>query len=130
MGSESETAKLAIEKAGLKCVIKGGGGAVTDQMPKAGASVAENGVVVLYTAGESVENTVKVPNVIGNGNNITPSTVNSLITNSGLNISMKGIHEGNFTNCYAVSQSPAAGEMVPPGTVITVEFRYDEKRNG
>lgn len=129
IGSESEAAKLAIEKAGLKCVIKGGGGAVTDQMPKQGTNVSENGLVVLYTAGETVENTVKVPDVVGGGS-ITPSTVNNRIINAGLNIAMKGIHEGNFTNCYAVSQSPAAGEMVAPGTVITVEFRYDERLNG
>jgi stage V sporulation protein D (sporulation-specific penicillin-binding protein) len=129
IGSDSESAKTVIEKAGLKCVIKGSGGAVTDQIPKEGTSVAENGLVILYTAGEPVENTVKVPNVVGNGRT-SPSTVNTMITNSNLNISLKGIHEGNFTNCYAVSQSPAAGEMVPPGTVITVEFRYDEQRNG
>lgn len=129
IGSDVESAKTLIETAGLKCVVKGGGGAVIDQMPREGTSVAENGLVVLYTEGEAVENTVKVPDVIGNGKN-TPSNVNSKILNANLNIAMKGIHEGNFTNCYAVSQSPAAGEMVPPGTVVTVEFRYDETING
>lgn len=129
IGSDAQSAKTVIENAGLRCVIKGGGGAVTEQMPKEGTSVAENGVIVLYTDGEAVENTVKVPDVVGSGKT-SPSTVNNMIINNGLNIAMKGIHEGNFTNCYAVSQSPAAGEMVPPGTVVTVEFRYDEAQNG
>ena len=39
----------------------------------------------------------------------------------GLAISM-GL--GAAAGAVAVSQSPAAGEMVAPGTVVTVSFRY------
>lgn len=120
IGSDSEEAKTVIESLGVKCVIKGDGGAVTGQMPVKGSEVTDKGLVVLYTNDTAEENDVKVPNVA----NCSPSRANTIIINNKLNIAIKGIHNKDYTNCSVVSQSPAAGELVPPGTVITVEFRY------
>lgn len=122
IGSDSEEAKTVIENLGLRCIIKGEGGAVTDQIPAKGSVITDDGLVVLYTNGQTVEQNIKVPNVM----NYTPSAANRTIINSNLNISIKGIYDNNYTNCTVVSQSPSAGETVAPGTVIEVEFIYDE----
>jgi stage V sporulation protein D (sporulation-specific penicillin-binding protein) len=121
IGSEVSSARIVLEEMGVKCIVKGDGSVVTDQIPSAGSVITENGVIVLYTDGEAIEETVKVPNVI----NFTPSAANKAVINNNLNISIKGIFENDYTNCMVVSQTPAAGEYVAPGTVIEVLFRYE-----
>ena len=47
------------------------------------------------------------------------------LINNGLNIRIEGTQSyTSAAGAVAVSQSPAAGEMVAPGTVVTVSFRY------
>ena len=46
---------------------------------------------------------------------------NRTILNAGLNISVSGVSIDS-AGCMAASQSPAAGEEVEIGTVVTVEF--------
>ena len=38
----------------------------------------------------------------------------------------KGIFNGDYNNCRVVSQSINSGEYVLPGTVIELEFLYEE----
>ena len=67
-----------------------------------------------------------VPKVTGK----TAAAANQTLVNSGLNIKIEGskyYHEGESVT--VVSQSPAAGEVVPYGTVITVNFGYYEDRD-
>jgi beta-lactam-binding protein with PASTA domain len=54
-----------------------------------------------------------------------------MIINAGLNIRIEGTRNYlSGTGAVVVSQSPAAGELVPEGTVVTVTFRYlDETDN-
>ncbi|PKM61834.1 MAG: hypothetical protein CVU97_06675 [Firmicutes bacterium HGW-Firmicutes-21] len=123
VGSEVAAAKLVLENLGIKCVVKGTGAIITEQIPPAGSIISQNGMVVLYTDDTPPENTIKVPSVF----NLTPSAANKTIINNNLNISIKGIFGNDYTNCNVVSQSPAAGEYVAPGTIIEVEFRYTDQ---
>lgn len=121
IGSDVETAKIALKGLGVDCIVKGKGNIVTSQIPDVGTEITKDGVVVLYTDDTEVENTVRVPRVIS----LTPSVANRAIINNDLNILIKGIYDGDH-NCTVVSQYPAAGEHVAPGTVIEVEFRYKQ----
>ncbi len=114
--------KSEIESKNLKCVVKGSGATVTGQLPAPGTIIPEGGVIILYTDDEKPENTVRVPDVVGS----SPSAANKSITNNNLNIAMTGIFNDNYADCKAISQSPAAGEYVAPGTVITVNFLYGD----
>ncbi len=114
--------KILIEKLGLKCVIKGSGTTVVTQLPESGTVISEDGVIILYTEGSEIEPSVKVPNVIGS----SPTSAIKSMINSNLNISIKGIFNGDYNNCRVVSQSISGGEYVYPGTVIELEFLYEE----
>ena len=122
VGKPLDTAKKLIEDAGLKCIVRGDGDAVVSQLPAKGTVVSTDGVVILYTEGAEITADVRVPNVIGN----SPTTAIKTLVNSNLNVSVKGIFNGDYTNCRVISQSVMAGEYVLPGTVIELEFLYEE----
>ena len=85
------------------------------------------GKVILYAGNDIPEKTIKVPDVIGR----TAASANGMIINAGLNIRIEGTRNYlSGTGAVVVSQSPAAGEVVPEGAVVTVTFRYmDESDN-
>ncbi len=114
--------KALLEEAGVKCVVRGQGDVVVEQLPSAGTVISTDGVVILYTEGAEIEANVKVPDLL----NKSPSAAIKALLNSNLNISIKGIFNNDFTNCKVVAQSVKAGEYVLPGTVIEVEFLYEE----
>lgn len=117
---EITLAKEELEQLGIKCIVRGEGEVVTQQTPGAGQNISDNGVVVLYTEDTEIEATVKVPNIL----NSSPSNAIKTIQNNNLNFVLKGIYENDYTNCKAVLQSPPAGEYVPTGSIIEIEFRY------
>lgn len=121
-GTELDAAKEELAALGLKCVVRGSGSVVIDQMPKADTVVNKDGVVILYTEGATVTADAKVPDVIGN----SPSAAVRSLINSNLNVKINGIFNDDWTNCHVVSQSVASGEYVAPGTVIELEFLYEE----
>ena len=110
------------ETLGLKCVVRGSGDTVIDQMPHMETSVYKDGVVILYTEPGEIAANVKVPNL---KNNSPEAAIRSLVNNN-LNVSLSGIFNGDYKNCRVVSQTPEAGEYVLPGTVVTLEFLYEE----
>jgi beta-lactam-binding protein with PASTA domain len=61
---------------------------------------------------------VQVPDVF----NVTAETANRRITDAGLNINIVGGQRG----AAAYRQNPEAGEQVPRGTIITVDFRHSD----
>ena len=123
VGDDLEKTKTLLNNLEVDYIVKGKGNIITAQNPAAGTVITKDGVVVLYTDNVAVENTVKVPNV----SQYTPSSANKTIINNDLNISIRGIYNNDFNNCKVVSQYPAAGEYVAPGTVVEVEYRYNEK---
>ena len=50
--------------------------------------------------------------------------VNNMIIGAGLKLKLIGVSE-SATNQVAYSQTPVAGEMVMPGTIIEVSFTVD-----
>jgi len=117
-----QSAKSYAEKAGFEVEIVGNGSIVTSQIPEAGSVVLKSGAkLILYTGGEEPKNEIVVPNLIGK----TAAAANQTLINSGFNIKIAGskfYHEGG--SAVVIGQSPAAGEVVPAGTVITVDFGY------
>lgn len=116
VGLSTAKAQKAAEKDGFKCVIKGEGKKVISQIPNAASKIPTGGTVVLYTDEESRENKVMVPNLVG----YSASTVNSLASAYGLNVSIEGVT--GSSGAISTSQSIASGEMVNEGTVISVVF--------
>ncbi len=101
----------------LSATIVGGGDTVIAQIPAAGTSIRKGGSVILYTDQASMEENVIVPDVRGK----TGQVVNTILTNAGLNLKVKGITAESDT-AIAISQSIEPGEEVSRGTLIEVEF--------
>jgi len=108
--------------------IRGDGDYIVRQTPAAGSVIEQSGGrIILYAGNDVPEKTVKVPDVTGR----TAAAANGMIINAGLNIRIEGTRNYlSGTGAVVVSQYPAAGEIVPEGTVVTVTFRYlDETDN-
>ena len=101
--------------------IIGNGSTVVKQVPPTGSSVSSSASIYLYTENEQMEN-VTVPNVC----NMTQAQANNLLVASGLNMSLSNSGVQN-SKAMSVSQSPAAGEVVPRGSVVTVQFLTNDE---
>ena len=122
-GMEISIAKKKLSDMGLKFTVIGGGEKVLRQMPSSGAVVNSGSVVVLYT--ENVEtNVVTVPDVVGK----SLAQVKSKLSSAGLNLSIVGAGATGSSSERTVvaTQTPAAGEKVPQGSVVKVEFRFKD----
>lgn len=86
---------------------------VVDMFPKPGAKVLENSTIILYTTpNNEIPSSVIVPDLTGK----TIREVNIIVDSLGLKLNMKG-------NGFASNQSPLAGVVVDPGTIINVDFQ-------
>ena len=120
---EISAAKKKLSDMGLKYTVIGSGNKVIRQMPSSGAIVNSGSVVVLYT--EDVgDNLVTVPDVTGKA----LAQVKSRLSSSGLNLSIVGAGATGSSSerTVAATQTPAAGEKVPQGSVVKVEFRFKD----
>lgn len=118
VGKSFNEAVKSVHDVNLRYYKIGSGDTVVSQSPVSGTALGENGVVILYT--EKVESDmVTVPDL----NGYYLSDASAILTNSGLNIKMKGGTTGNYSALVG-TQTPAAGTEVPRGTVVTVEFNY------
>jgi len=105
-------AGMYLEELGLKPVISGENGLVGGQDPGAG-SYAKKGDAVKIQATDSAagENEVLVPDLTG-----------LTIKRAGIILQQLGLEFKPGGSGYAINQSPRAGERVPKGSVVTVEF--------
>lgn len=102
----------ALDAAGLDGVLDGVGARVIAQLPAPGAEMAEGSLVMLYVEGTALDTEmVATPDVTG----LSVIEANRLIRSYGLKMTVSG-------SGIAVSQSPAAGEMVLPTTTVDVLF--------
>ncbi len=115
-GEEISVAKTKINSSKLSYKVIGNGETVVKQLPEAGNSVYNGGMVILYTE-ESEVQTATVPNLIG----LTASEVNSVAAAAGINVEFSGSISSNTVLSYA--QDIAAGESVSLGQIVTVYFR-------
>lgn len=116
VGEEITAAKTKINSSKLTYKVIGKGEKVVKQLPEAGNSVHNGGMVILYTE-ESESQTTNVPNLIG----FSVSEVNSIAAEAGINIEFSGSVSSNTVLSYA--QDISAGETVSLGQIVTVYFR-------
>ena len=124
-GQSTAVAQNKMSNAGLKATIVGKGGTVVRQVPEAGQSIPAGGTVILYTEEDAVT-MVTVPSFYGR----SVTEVNALAAQLGLNVQMTGLVGGSSAAATANGQSVAAGQQVPKGTVIKVNFVYTDTRDG
>ncbi|MCL2002501.1 MAG: penicillin-binding transpeptidase domain-containing protein [Oscillospiraceae bacterium] len=111
-------AVTAAQRAGLEARVVGDGDTVTDQLPAAGARVPSGTEMLLYTEGTKPEESVDVPSVVG----MTPERANAALTNAG--VFMRPIGAQPMANMVLTAAwQEYAGQLVPYGSVIRVEFR-------
>ena len=114
-------AEKQLDDVKLNYVIKGEGDKIVDQLPSPGTMLNKDSLVILYTERKGTEELVTVPDLKGTSVGVAESTLNSEY----LNFEVAGAGHSESATAFAVNQSVAAGEKVPPGTVIGVEFRQD-----
>lgn len=122
-----ENAQKAVTELGLSYRVVGNGDKVVDQMPRAGTVLSEGGTVILYTEHQEEYKTVKVPDLKG----YRAKDALTILNNKGLNVRITGAYSSSITGTpLVVLQDIPANTEVPEGTVITVEFRYNENVYG
>jgi stage V sporulation protein D (sporulation-specific penicillin-binding protein) len=100
------------------CIIGDVTSTVKRQVPEAGEVVSENPVVVIYSDDEE-ENVVRMSDLYGLSKDEALNKLKSL----NLNVVCNGFGE-------VVSQGVKTGEMIEPGTIISIELREMEFANG
>ncbi len=123
-GKNRKDAEATLKAAGVNISVKGQGDVILDQVPKAYSKLARGSKVVAYTEGAESTKSVEIPNVVG----CYGSEANRGITNAGLNVRVKGL-SGTSGVAVCTEQSPPAGTMVEPGTIVTLDFRFAEIRD-
>lgn len=120
-GMTKSEAGIMLDEYGFDVKVSGSEDLIIDQIPKAHTKVTQGSAVVIYTEGETATRSVEVPDVT----DMTPAEANSNLVSCGLNARIKGVSKTG-RNATCIGQSPTAGTMVEPGTVISLTFRYDE----
>ena len=113
-------AENSLKSKSLKSQVVGSGATVVRQVPEAGTSIPKDGTIWLYTD-ETPAETTTVPDL----REKTVSQVNQSASAAELNIQLSGITAGDG-DPKSVSQSVAPGTKVPKGTVVKVEFIYED----
>ncbi len=123
-GKTRKEAEKILKDVGVSITIKGDGDIILDQVPKAYSKLSRNSKVVAYTEGSESKKTVTIPNVVG----CYGSEANKGIINAGLNVRIRGLSTAGGT-AVCTEQSPVAGTVVEPGTIVTLDFRFTEIRD-
>lgn len=126
IGKNTSDAVSALEKLGLNCKIVGNGLTVLDQMPLSGTSMTVGGTVILYTEETEDRNTVTVPSLIG----YRAQDALQILKNKGLNVRITGAYSSAITGTPLVVLQDIVDTEVEEGTVITIEFRYNNNIYG
>ena len=109
---------------GYSVSVIGEGTNVIAQLPEAGSKISAGATITLYTDETLIPKEVEVPDVLGK----TVTEVNNSIIGAGLKLKLIGVSE-SAENQTAYSQSPEAGTLVYPDTVVEVTFTVGETGN-
>lgn len=120
VGKSVSDAKITAAGEGFTTRVVGTGDQVVSQVPSAGESIPENGVIVIYTQQNTQAQEVEVPDFTG----LSVSQVNRLAAESGINVVFSGPTDTAGIKAY--NQSVAADTLVEAGSRITVYFRSDD----
>ncbi len=111
-------AESKLKEKGLSFRTIGEGDTVTSQVPAAGAAVPGGSTVILYLGGAVPEETGAVPNVVGLGY----EAAKKALEEAGFFMRAGGTSTFYGDSSKAQDQSIAAGETVPIGTIVDVQF--------
>lgn len=120
-GLSTDNAIKNLKNQNLTYRIVGNGETVLSQTPKIGSSLPAGSVVILYTE-ENVTERVIVPDVT----NLTLSQTQARLAEHRLNLDVTGAGGTGVSSNLTIanSQYPLAGTEVDAGSIIEVEFRY------
>jgi stage V sporulation protein D (sporulation-specific penicillin-binding protein) len=121
IGKKVTVAQTMLTNSSLKYQVVGSGETVIKQVPDKGENIPKNGTVVLYTEENKLSQSATVPDFSG----MTMSQANVAAANARINIQMSGLGT-NGGEAKASSQSVKAGEKVSLGTVVKVDFVYQD----
>ena len=122
IGETLSGARQKAQEASLTLRIIGDGDKIVSQVPTAGQSIGENGVIVVYTENAEIKK-VEVPSFIG----MTASSVKQTALSLGLNVTLSG--PSGAAGATAVKQSIAAGTEIQAGATVTVQFQATANMN-
>lgn len=111
-----------LREAGYTVSLVGSGSAVTAQTPEAGSALSGSSANIVLTLGERSEILATVPDLVGK----SASEAAKYLLDHGFNIEIVGARSIKEATLAVSAQSPAAGTMVPLGTVIRIYFPYEE----
>ncbi len=118
-GKTRAEAMNLLQESGFHLRVKGDENSViVDQIPKPHTRLAAGSTIVAYMKDSKAERSVVVPSVVGE----SASTTTTMIQEAGLNAKVRGVPGGGAAIC--TGQSPVAGAIVEPGTVVTVDFTF------
>lgn len=123
-GLAQEEAVALLQHSDFEFTFTGEGERVVSQSPVAGSSVIRTGAKIILTLGEAQPDTVSVPELVG----VSGTAANQILIDHGLNVAVVGVRDLASSGVAVTKQYPAAGEVVPVGTVVTLYFPYEEKR--
>ena len=117
VGETVRTAKVTAAGKGLTVKVVGSGENVVSQIPAAGQSIPDEGIIIIYTdEGSDTDKMVEVPDF----NGMSASRANEKAHKVGINIVFSGPSGEKGAEAY--NQNIAAGTKVAPGTSVTVYF--------
>ena len=119
-GMTREEAANTLAEQELEIKFKGDSDLITDQIPKAHTKLAVGSSVVAYAEDSKAEKTVEVQDVIGE----SAANASAMIESEGLNAKISGVASTGVATCSG--QSPEAGTLVEPGTVVVLDFSYSD----
>ena len=122
IGETPANARAKAQQAQLSLRVIGDGEKIVSQVPTAGQSISENGVIIAYTENAKTMK-VEVPSFIG----MTATSVKQEAAAVGLNITFSG--PSSASGATAVRQSIAAGTEIQAGTTVTVQFQATANMN-
>ena len=116
-GLTEKEAKKALSDIGLELIALGEEENVTDQLPAAGQTIQGGSQILIYFGEEAESGTVTVPDFSG----MTAAQANEAAGEAGLCIQTSGNPDLTLP-LQVLTQDPAAGAEVEPGSVIELKF--------
>ncbi len=123
IGKTVADARAKASAQGVTLKIVGAGETVLSQVPSAGQSIPEKGVIIAYTEKNAKSEKVQVPDFTG----MTAAEVNASAQEYGLNVTMSGPYKAAGSVVY--KQSIARDIEVQAGSGITVYFQATANMN-
>ncbi|MCM1392864.1 MAG: penicillin-binding transpeptidase domain-containing protein, partial [Ruminococcus sp.] len=121
VGESVSKAKVSAASLGFTVKVIGSGESVTSQVPAAGQSIPDNGVIIVYTDKDSKAEVVKMPSFIG----MSASQANQKAHDVGINLIISG--PASEASAVAYNQSVAKDTEVQKGSSVTVYFHSTTK---